>query len=83
MKCVNYQYFNVTLPMHLSNCIFLLWYKFCLELGTSPVTIQMLMQHCIFRCIHPQDWFAVIDLEDAYFMCRPFHTTDNCFGLHP
>ncbi len=28
---------------------------------------KMLMQKRIFRCIRPQDWFAAIDLKDAYF----------------
>ncbi len=28
---------------------------------------KMLMQKCIFKCIRPQDWFAAIDLKDAYF----------------
>ena len=27
----------------------------------------MLMQKRIFECIRPQDWFAAIDLKDAYF----------------
>ncbi len=27
----------------------------------------MLTPKCIFGCVRPQDWFAVIDLKDAYF----------------
>ncbi len=28
---------------------------------------KMLTQKRIFECIHPRDWFAAIDLKDAYF----------------
>uniref|UniRef100_A0A672RCK9 Echinoderm microtubule-associated protein-like 1 n=1 Tax=Sinocyclocheilus grahami TaxID=75366 RepID=A0A672RCK9_SINGR len=37
---------------------------------TSPalhrLPFKMLMQKCIFRFIRPQDWFAAINLKDAY-----------------
>ncbi len=28
---------------------------------------KMLTPKCIFGCVRPQDWFAAIDLKDAYF----------------
>ncbi len=28
---------------------------------------KMLTRRCIIKCIQPQDWFATIDLKDAYF----------------
>ncbi len=29
--------------------------------------LKMLTRRRIIKCIHPQDWFAAIDLKDAYF----------------
>ncbi len=30
-------------------------------------SFKMLKLKCIFECIHPRDWFAAVDLKDAYF----------------
>ncbi len=41
-----------------------------LDLWIGPFTsslFKMLTQKCIIRCIQPQDWFAAVDLKDAYF----------------
>ncbi|XP_073769002.1 uncharacterized protein [Danio rerio] len=33
----------------------------------EPLPFRMLTQKRILRCVRPQDWFAAIDLKDAYF----------------
>ncbi len=35
--------------------------------SVPPLAQQQHAQKCIFECIRPRDWFAVIDLKDAYF----------------
>ncbi len=39
----------------------------CSEPGPSQAPFRMLTQRRIFQCIRPFDWFAAIDLKDAYF----------------
>ncbi len=39
-----------------------------LNWGLHKLPFRMLTQRRIFRCIHPFDWFAAIDLKDAYFI---------------
>ncbi len=38
-----------------------------LNRSLQKLPFKMLMQKRIFECIRPQDWFAAIDLKDAYF----------------
>ncbi|KAI2646504.1 hypothetical protein H4Q32_024931 [Labeo rohita] len=38
-----------------------------LNRALHKLPFKMLTLKCILECIHPQDWFAVIDLKDPYF----------------
>ncbi len=38
-----------------------------LNWALHKLPFRMLMQKCIFQCIRPFNWFAAIDLKDAYF----------------
>ncbi len=38
-----------------------------LNRSLHKLPFKMLTQKRIFECIHPRDWFAAIDLKDAYF----------------
>ncbi len=38
-----------------------------LNRGLHKLPFKMLRQKCIFGCVRPLDWFAAIDLKDAYF----------------
>ncbi len=38
-----------------------------LNRALHKLPFRMLTQRCIFQCICPFDWFAAIDLKDAYF----------------
>ncbi len=38
-----------------------------LNRALHKLPFKILMQKRIFRCVHPLDWFAAIDLKDAYF----------------
>ncbi len=38
-----------------------------LNRSLQKLPFKMLMQKRIFECIRPRDWFAAIDLKDAYF----------------
>ncbi len=37
------------------------------ESGLHKLPFRMLTQRRIFQCVRPLDWFAAIDLKDAYF----------------
>ncbi len=41
-----------------------------LNRALHKLPFKMLMHRCMIKCIQPQDWFAVIDLKDAYFLPR-------------
>ncbi len=47
------------------------------EPGPARLPFKMLTHRRMIKCIQPQDWFAAIDLKDAYFMFRSFHDTDR------
>ncbi len=38
-----------------------------LNRALHKLPFRMLTQRCIFQCVHPFNWFAAIDLKDAYF----------------
>ncbi len=38
-----------------------------LNRALHKLPFKMLKQKCIFGWVHPLDWFAAIDLKDAYF----------------
>ncbi len=38
-----------------------------LNRALHKLLFNMLMYRCMINCIQPQDWFAAIDLKDAYF----------------
>ncbi len=38
-----------------------------LNRALHKLPLRMLTQRCIFQCVRPFDWFAAIDLKDAYF----------------
>ncbi len=38
-----------------------------LNRALHKLPFKMMMQKCIFGCVRPLDWFAAIDLKDAYF----------------
>ncbi len=38
-----------------------------LNRALHKLPFRMLTQRCIFQCVRPFDWFAAIDLKDAYF----------------
>ncbi len=53
-----------------------------LNWALHELPFKMLMQKRIVKCIQPWDWFAAIDLKDAYFhvSIRPRHR--RSYGLH-
>ncbi len=52
-----------------------------LNRALHKLPFRMLTQRRIFQCIRPFDWFAAIDLKDAYFMSRSSLDTDRFFAL--
>ncbi len=54
-----------------------------LNRALHKLPFRMLTQRCIFQCVRPLDWFAAIDLKDAYFHASilPRHRPFLRFGF--
>ncbi len=47
------------------------------EPGPARLPFKMLTHRRMIKCIQPRDWFAAIDLKDAYFHVSILHDTDR------
>ncbi len=57
-----------------------IWDLRVLNRALYKLPFRMFTQKCIFQCIRPSDWFAAIDLKDAYFHVSSLPFNTGCFS---